>query len=129
MPSNKDKSLNQSKVESCCSSAVDAVSVAKDDVDRIKGDYKSRGLDLCHFCGLRFNVGERIPRIIVGCGHTFCTSCLSYFLRNGNIRCPMCRKILKGVETIEKLPLNFNILYEVVTRDPLLSSVNFDKCL
>jgi hypothetical protein len=41
----------------------------------------------------------------------------------------MCRKILKGVEAIEKLPLNFNILYEVVTRDPLLASVNFDKCL
>jgi hypothetical protein len=41
----------------------------------------------------------------------------------------MCRKILKGVENIEKLPLNFNILYEVVTRDPLLSSVNFEKCL
>ena len=96
--------MNQSKVESCCSSAVDAISLAKDDADKIKGDYKSRGLDLCHFCGLRFNVGERIPRIIVGCGHTFCTSCLSYFLRNGNIRCPMCRKILKGVETIEKLP-------------------------
>ena len=112
---------------SCCSSehskGTDAVE------KRIKGDYKTRGLDFCHFCGLKFNVGERIPRIIVGCGHTFCTSCLTYFCRNGNIRCPMCRKILKGVEAIEKLPLNFNILYEVVTRDPLLSSVNFDKCL
>ena len=41
----------------------------------------------------------------------------------------MCRKLLKGVESVDKLPLNFNILYEVVTRDPLLSSVNFEKCL
>jgi len=96
---------------------------------RIKGDYESRGLNACHFCGLKFNVGERIPRIIVGCGHTFCTSCLGYFLRNNRIRCPMCRKLLKGVESVDKLPLNFNILYEVVTQDPLLSRVNFEKCL
>ena len=41
----------------------------------------------------------------------------------------MCRKLLKGVDSVDKLPLNFNILYEVVTRDPLLSSVNFEKCL
>jgi len=52
------------------------------DSEKIKADYTERGLDLCHYCGLKFNVGERIPRIIVGCGHTFCTSCLSYFLRN-----------------------------------------------
>ena len=96
---------------------------------KINPSYKSRGLHLCHFCGLNFNVGERIPRIIVGCGHTFCTSCLSYFLRNGRIRCPLCRKLLKGVESVDKLPLNFNILYEVVTNDPLLASVNFEKCL
>ena len=128
----KEKSLNVSKIESCCSSIGESTtSVVRDPnhINKIKGDYKTRGLDLCHFCGLKFNVGERIPRIIVGCGHTFCTDCLSYFLRGGNIRCPMCRKILKGVETIEKLPLNFNILYEVVTRDPLLASVNFEKCL
>lgn len=99
------------------------------DFSKIKADYNSRGLDLCHFCGLKFNVGERIPRIIVGCGHTFCTSCLSYFLRNNRIRCPLCRKLLKGVESVDKLPLNFNILYEVVTNDPLLASVNFEKCL
>ena len=96
---------------------------------KINPSYKSRGLHLCHFCGLNFNVGERIPRIIVGCGHTFCTSCLSHFLRNGRIRCPLCRKLLKGVESVDKLPLNFNILYEVVTNDPLLASVNFEKCL
>lgn len=105
---------------SCCNSE-NANQPPQSTHRKIKGDYKARGLDFCHFCGLKFNVGERIPRIIVGCGHTFCTSCLQYFLRNQNIRCPMCRKILKGVENIEKLPLNFNILYEVVTRDPLLS--------
>jgi len=121
------------------SSAIEEVKATKrEEADEVKDEvvapkvhaaYSERGLDVCHFCGLHFNVGERIPRIIIGCGHTFCTSCLSYFLRNNRIRCPMCRKLLKGVDSVDKLPLNFNILYEVVTRDPLLSRVNFEKCL
>lgn len=98
-------------------------------IRKIAGDYNSRCLDNCHFCGLKYNVGERIPRIIVGCGHTFCTSCLSYFLRNNRIRCPLCRKLLKNVDSVDKLPLNFNILYECVIKDPLLSRISFEKCL
>ena len=42
----------------------------------IQGDYKTRGLDYCYYCGECFNVGERIPRILIHCGHTFCTECL-----------------------------------------------------
>lgn len=37
--------------------------------------------------------------------------------------------MLKGVDSVDRLPLNFNILYETVTQDPLLSVVNFEKCL
>ena len=43
----------------------------------IKGDYKTRGLDFCYYCGEKFNVGEKIPRILIHCGHTFCTECLT----------------------------------------------------
>ena len=43
----------------------------------LKGDYKTRGLDYCYFCGEKFNVGEKIPRILIHCGHTFCTECLN----------------------------------------------------
>jgi hypothetical protein len=45
--------------------------------DKIKGDYESRKMNSCLFCGEKYNVGERIPRILVHCGHTFCTECLS----------------------------------------------------
>ena len=45
--------------------------------DLIQGDYQTRGLDFCYFCGDKFNVGEKIPRILIHCGHTFCTECLS----------------------------------------------------
>ena len=94
----------------------------------IYADYKSRKLDYCHFCGEQYNVGARIPRILVHCGHTFCTECLStYLFRNFRVRCPICRKLVKNLETPERLPLNINILYEVVERDPLLSTIDFDE--
>lgn len=46
-------------------------------MDIIQLDYESRGLDICQFCGFKYNVGERIPRILVHCGHTLCTNCIS----------------------------------------------------
>ena len=42
-------------------------------------EYSKRGLDICGVCKRRYNLGDRIPRILVHCGHTFCTSCLIKF--------------------------------------------------
>jgi C4-type Zn-finger protein len=42
------------------------------------------------------------------------------------VRCPICKKLVKNLETPERLPLNINILYEVVESDPLLSAIDFD---
>jgi hypothetical protein len=81
---------------------------------------------MCLFCGERYNVGERIPRILVHCGHTFCTACLSHLHHSFRVRCPLCRKLIKNLESVERLPLNINVLYEVVERDPVLASVDFD---
>lgn len=92
----------------------------------VLADYQTRDLDKCFFCGLKYNVGERIPRILVHCGHTFCTECLSHLHHNFRVRCPLCRKLIKNLENVERLPLNINVLYEAVQRDPLISKVNFD---
>ncbi len=89
-------------------------------------DYSSRSLDICQFCGCKYNVGERIPRILVHCGHTLCTSCIQHLHHNNRVRCPICRKLVKQLESAERLPLNINILYEVVEKDPILSKTNFD---
>jgi hypothetical protein len=89
-------------------------------------DYESRGLDICQFCGFKYNVGERIPRILVHCGHTFCTNCLTKLFKNNRVRCPLCKKLVKNLENVERLPLNINILYEVVEKDPILKDLNFD---
>jgi len=45
---------------------------------------------------------------------------------NFRVRCPICRKLIKNIETVERLPLNINILYEVVERDHNLNSIDFD---
>ena len=92
----------------------------------IKLDYESRGLDICQFCALKYNVGERIPRILVHCGHTLCTTCIQSLHHKDRVRCPVCRKLVKNLETVERLPLNIDILYEVVERDPILSKITFD---
>ena len=93
---------------------------------KIDGDYQARELHLCHFCGENYNVGEKIPRILIHCGHTFCTECLSQLHHNFRVRCPACRKLVKQLESVERLPLNINILYEVVERDPDLADIDYD---
>lgn len=89
-------------------------------------DYESRGLDICQFCGLKYNVGERIPRVLVHCGHTLCTKCISELHHRDRVRCPICRKLVKQLESAERLPLNINILYEIVDKNKVLKSINFD---
>jgi hypothetical protein len=89
-------------------------------------DYEARGLDVCAYCAKKYNVGERIPRILVHCGHTLCTSCIQQLHHKDRVRCPVCRKLVKQLESAERLPLNINILFEVVEKDPILAKTNFD---
>ena len=80
-------------------------------------DYKTRRLNFCGVCKLVYNVGDRIPRILVNCGHTYCTSCLTKYYRKNRIRCPCCKKLVKNLESVEQLPLNINMFSEVVDTD------------
>ena len=71
-------------------------------------------------------MGERIPRILVHCGHTLCTNCISELHHQDRVRCPICRKLIKQLDSAERLPLNINILYEIVEKDKRLAACNFD---
>jgi hypothetical protein len=66
-------------------------------------------LKSCVLCKEDFNFSERIPRILIHCGHTFCSSCLSNFHKNNRVRCPMCLKLIKHIDSIERLPVNHTI--------------------
>ena len=86
-------------------------------------EYSKRGLDICGVCKKKYNLGDRIPRILVHCGHTFCTSCLIKFHHVDHIRCPYCKKLINNIDSpakIESLPLNLNIFGELVKTDPVV---------
>lgn len=91
-------------------------------------DYALRKLDTCGVCNLKYNVGERIPRILVNCGHTYCTACLTKYYRKNRIRCPFCKKLVKYLDSVEQLPLNINLFSEsVVNSSHLLDMLNEDS--
>ena len=84
-------------------------------------DYCHRNLDICAVCKNKYNVGDRIPRILVNWGHTFCTSCLlKYHHGKDHIRCPSCKKLVKHLDNVETLPLNLSIFGEIVKNDPVI---------
>lgn len=91
-------------------------------------DYSPRKLDICGVCRLNYNVGDRIPRILVNCGHTYCTSCLLKYYRKKRIRCPFCKKLVKNLESVELLPLNICIFSESISNnDVLLNLLDSDS--
>lgn len=50
---------------------------------------------------------------MVHCGHTFCQDCLAKFHMDLKIRCPLCLKLIRNIETIERIPLNHTIFTEL----------------
>lgn len=83
-------------------------------------DYHNRKLDICGACHNKYNVGDKIPRILVNCGHTFCTSCLSKYYHQDHIRCPFCKKLVNNLDNVETLPLNLSIFGEIVKNDEVI---------
>lgn len=86
-------------------------------------DYAGRGLDICGVCKQKYNIGDKIPRILIHCGHTFCTSCLLKYHHIDHIRCPYCKKLINNIDSpakLESLPLNLNIFGEIVKNDPVV---------
>ena len=73
-------------------------------------------LENCILCKNEFNLKERLPRILIHCGHTFCTICLSKFHRNLRIRCPLCLKLVLNIETLERLPINHTIFTQIAKK-------------
>lgn len=90
--------------------------------------YEDKHLNICGVCKEKYNVGEKIPRILVNCGHTYCTSCLTKYYRKNRIRCPFCKKLVKYLDSVEQLPLNINLFSEsIVCNSTLLKMIHDDS--
>ena len=98
------------------------------EIDSLQLNYEKRKLDFCGVCKLKYNVGDRLPRILINCGHTYCTLCLTKYYRKNRIRCPFCKKLVKKLESVEQLPLNINVFGESVqANEKILSLIDSES--
>ncbi|KAL7630971.1 UNVERIFIED_CONTAM: hypothetical protein RMT77_018741 [Armadillidium vulgare] len=61
----------------------------------------------CNICAQVFDSLHFIPKMLIKCGHTFCSPCLIKLLQE-NPRCPYCRIQLKEIES--SFPVHYNTL-------------------
>ena len=73
--------------------------------------------EMCILCKQPFDLGARMPRVAVQCGHTFCTVCVSSCIRNQKFKCPQCLSVLNGVTNPDKLPVNTSIFTVLCFRE------------
>ncbi|XP_068752799.1 E3 ubiquitin-protein ligase TRIM56-like [Montipora capricornis] len=64
----------------------------------------------CSICREKFDDQQHCPRLLPGCGHTFCTNCLQTLLKNNVIYCPTCRSTVSASAGLATLPKNFALL-------------------
>lgn len=60
----------------------------------------------CKICFHQLEGPDRRPRFL-GCGHAFCTSCLSKIIYNDKVKCPLCFQIQGNLKSVEDLPIAF----------------------
>ena len=63
----------------------------------------------CLLCCQNYSIASNLPRIMVQCGHTLCSDCVSRYIKDNYLICPFCQKCLKNVKNPESLPVNQQI--------------------
>ena len=84
---------------------------------------------MCDFCKLEFNNHNRIPRILIECGHSICRACLLIFLISKNpILCEKDKTyILFEKKNINSFPINTEILDSL--KNDEVKNINCEKDL
>ncbi|XP_042232499.1 tripartite motif-containing protein 65-like isoform X1 [Homarus americanus] len=80
----------------------------------------------CTVCFVRFNAGRRCPRILVSCGHSFCSVCINEIKKKNNLRCPYCSRQF-NMTAVEDLPVNHALLQLLEQKAPPPSSLGAAK--
>ncbi|XP_046335855.2 E3 ubiquitin-protein ligase TRIM56-like, partial [Haliotis rufescens] len=90
----------------------------KGDVSSLKDTFLE-----CPVCVEHFNQTDRRPRLLHSCLHAFCTQCLQQLLDkegNGEITCPLCRRIEKVSGTAQMIAID-------PVRDQLVEYLHIQK--
>ncbi|XP_045581217.1 E3 ubiquitin-protein ligase TRIM21 isoform X2 [Procambarus clarkii] len=83
----------------------------------------------CKVCFMRFDTEVRRPRMLVSCGHSFCSICITNMIKdNSTILCPSCRTE-QALTEAEQLPINFALLELVDSDNSSSESVVTDQHL
>lgn len=73
----------------------------------------------CAICRQPFDLSEKMPRVAVQCGHTFCSCCLASCIHSRVLRCPQCLAKLNGISSVQKLPVNAAAFAQISKREKL----------
>lgn len=91
-----------------------------DDKKKLAYDFAKQLMnnEKCPICKGEYDLNESVPKILVQCGHTICLKCLDQFYRGGKIRCPICLKLHKKLQSIEVLPTNHTLHAKLLKKIP-----------
>ncbi len=66
----------------------------------------------CSVCSMPYDATDHIPRVLINCGHTLCTSCLIEIIKNPTLRrCPLDSSFFKkSQKSLDHFPKNFALL-------------------
>ena len=67
----------------------------------------------CPICKNDYNSSKNIPRILINCGHTICSSCLNTKItenKSKQFTCPEDNILYENIESIEKFPINKSLI-------------------
>jgi hypothetical protein len=74
----------------------------------------------CPICYENYSTTLNIPKVLTGCGHTFCLMCITRITVTFKVKCPTCRKF----SDFRKLVTNYDTLDSTSTRALLNNSTN-----
>ncbi len=79
----------------------------------------------CQVCFLGFNSTENRP-LVLKCGHTFCSSCLTQLYRQQKISCPFCKAPSIYI-SLNEIPANFTVLEAVDQSNDIAKQISCQK--
>ena len=76
----------------------------------------------CMICNELFNELNRIPRLLISCGHTYCQECLNSLHSRGDLKSIVCPedKTCYTFNKIEELPKNITLM-KLISRKKIVS--------
>lgn len=79
----------------------------------------------CPNCKMSYNTSERIPHLLIHCGHTICSACIQKIINSDILKCPI-DNIEYTSKCIADYPKNISLL-EIINQSPKKAIESFKK--